>query len=228
MNILILRLVAFSDGGFVYILIPVAVVIFLIMMLGWKLIEKIDTEPEARKARESFETQALKRQGIVKDDASGLKPELSFRHDGSEFSVSIREGGKGDPRVTFVSFQTELFPEVSFRIASGKFKALISRTRIKDFDGDLCRHYQLEGNDAAFINSLLTQEIQDDLLEYQTATEVRFGMHTGVKLALKPGSGRFYLSTEGFQVEDKDYNRLIETTVKVYERLKIMAMADGK
>ena len=75
---------------------------------------------------------------------------------------------------------------------------------------------------------LLTQEIQKDLPEHQAATEARFGMHADVKLALKQGAGRFYLSTEGFKFEDEEYNRLIETTVNFYERLKIMELTDRK
>ncbi len=164
----------------------------------------------------------------MKNDTFGRQPELTFRYDDSEFVVSVNEGGKGHPRITFVTFPTKFFPDKNFRIAGGSFKALVSFSRIKSFTGDVCRQYDLEGDNVVFISNLLTQEIQTDLLEYEKATEARFGMRVGVKAALKPAPGRFYLSTEGFKVETEDYNRLIGTALKFYDRLKTMSAASGE
>ena len=201
-------------GGLFYFLISQAQV----------LVRKYSTPaPELVKVGACLERQAAKRGGAVKSDEYG-QPKLTFRDDDAEFSVSVLEGSsRSDMCVTFATFQTDFFPDRDFRIASGQFKVLVSFTRIKNFSGAASRKYDFEGSDGEFIKHLMTEEIQNNLLDYQPATEVRFGTHAGIKYALKPAAGRFYLSTEGFQIEDEYYDRLIETTVEFYERLKIMA-----
>lgn len=207
---------------FLFIIIG-SIVLCGLMFLAMKQLDKHDKDPKRLQAIECLNAQAQRRGGFVKDGASELTPELIFRHDDRDFTVSLRKGAKHLPNFTFVAFQTDWFPDSNFRIASKKFKALISLTRIKDFHGVLDGKYEVEGNDAAFVRAILIEEIQIDLLKYEEATEIRFGDHVGVSYNLKPIPGRFYLSSENYQTEDKDYYRLIETTVKFYERLKLLA-----
>ncbi len=226
MNELFLLTNNFPLVPFLLLILAVGIGFYFLMFKSWKVLdEQTAPPPELLKASECLKIQALERDGVMKNDAFGRKPELTFRYDDGEFIVSVNEGGKGHPRITFVTFQTKFVPNENFRIASGSFKALISFSKIKSFHGDVCRKYDLEGDDGGFIKNLLTQEVQTDLLEYEKATEARFGMHVGVKNALKPAPGRFYLTTEGFKVETEDYNRLIETAFKFYDRLKMMSEA---
>ena len=226
MNALFLLINDFPLFPFLIFVLAGGIGIYLLMLKSSKLLDEHTTPPpELTKAGECLQIQALERQGVLKNDAFGRQPELTFRRADCEFVVSVNEGGKGHPRITFVTFQTEFFPDANFRIASGKFKALFSFSRIKSFSGEISRKYDLEGSDGVFIGNLLSREIQIDLLEYEKAAEVRFGMHVGVKQALKPAAGRFYLSTEGFKVEAEDYDRLIETAFKFYDRLKTMSAA---
>lgn len=212
-------------AGFPFAALPVFILVggWLLYLLATKLSGARPTPaPEMIKAGACLERQAIKRHGVMKNGDFG-QPELMFSCNDIEISVSVLEGNRSSPRLTFATFQTDFFPDRNFRIASGKFKAVISSSKIKNFSGAANREYDFEGDDGNLINRLMTEEIQNNLLEYQPAAEVRFGAHVGVKYALKPAAGRFYLSTDGFQIEDEDYDRLIETTVKFYERLKVMA-----
>ena len=226
MNALFLLINDFPLVPFFIFALAGGVGIYLLMVISRKILdEHTAPPPELTKAGDCLKIQALERQGVMKNDAFGRQPELTFRRADCEFVVSVNEGGKGHPRITFVTFQTEFFTDVNYRIASQKFKALFSFSRIKSFSGEISRKYDLEGSDGVFIGNLLSQEIQIDLLKYEKATEVRFGMHVGVQRALKPSAGRFYLSTEGFKVEAEDYDCLIETAFKFYDRLKTMSAA---
>lgn len=229
MNILFFLLEAGPSPPLIpFVVIGTGILCYL-MYLAAKLLDKYDNNPEALKAIECLKFQARKRDGgVVKDGVSRLTPELTFRHDDGTFTVSMHKGGKGVPSVTYVTFETKLFPDKNFRIASKKFKAVVSFSRIKDFYSDLCLKYELEGNSSAFIGNLLTREIQNDLMQYQQGLELRFGFHRSVIYTLKPAPGRFYLLSDNFRVENKDYDRLIETTIKIYEQLKIMTWQQVK
>ena len=221
MNILILLL-----AGFPFAALPVFIVVggwFLYLLITKLLGIHPTPSPEMIKAGACLERQAVKRHGVVKNNDFGRQPELTFPYDDTIFTVSLHTGTKWISPGAYATFQTNSFPDENFRIASKKFKATISFTRVKDFNGDLCGKYEFEGSGSAFIHRVLTAGIQIDLMEYEPSLEVRFGNHRSAVHALKPTPGRFYLSSDDFKAEDEDYDRLIETTVKFYERLKVMA-----
>jgi len=224
MNILISLL-----AGFPFAALPVFIVVggWLVYLLTTKLLGIHPTpSPELIKAGACLERQAVKRHGAMKNADFGRQPELTFRYDDTIFIVSLHKGTKYISPGAYATFQTNSFPDKNFRIASKKFKATISFTRVKDFYSDLCGKYEVEGSGSAFIRNVLTAEIQIDLMEYEQSLEVRFGNHRSAVYALKPTPGRFYLLSDDFKAEDEDYDRLIETTVKFYERLKFMAAAE--
>ncbi len=171
--------------------------------------------------RECLEKQALKRGGVIAVEENTMRPELSFSHDKIEVAVSILLGRNF---VTYATFQCEFFPDKNFRFGSKHFRAVFSSPRMKESSGDLFPRFGMEGNSASFVKSLLTQEIQTNLLQYDEATEIKFGNYGGINnLVLKPNPGRFFVSVYGNKVEDKDYDQLIATAVLFYERLKFMS-----
>ena len=223
MNILIFLLEANPSFPLIPFVIIGSPIICYLMYLAAKQLDKYDNNPQALKAIECLKVQAEKRGGVIKVGDSRLTPELTFRRDDAIVTVSLHRGGRSVPSVTYVAFQTNSFPDENFRIASKKFKAFVSFTRVKDFYSDLCGKYEVEGSGSAFVRNVLTAEIQNDLMKYEQGLEVRFGYHRSAVFTLKPVPGQFYLLSDKFRVENEDYDRLIETTVKFYERLKIMA-----
>ncbi len=223
---MILFFIMFAEFSIIPVMVialAAGIVFYFIIVVVNNTIEKDAPLPcKIKKAIECLTVQAVKHSGVMKEGVSARKPIMVFVFDETEFSVSIDEGSKGNPSVTFATFQSTFFADKNFRLASKEFKAVFSFSRIKTIVSRLSPEFGFEGNDANFIKKVLTPEVESDLLKFGKATEVRFGNHTGVKYSHKSNPSRLYICVDGIESEDAGYDRLIETTLAIYMRLKAM------
>jgi hypothetical protein len=121
---------------------------------------------------------------------------------------------------TYARFQTELFNDKEFLIAVNSkellLKPLVFGTRVEVSDNKFAEEFVVTGNDAAFVNDLLTDEIRDKLRK--ESVHVKFGRRTDSS-TLTRERGWLSVFTQGMRTGVEAFDGLIETAILFYERI---------
>ena len=201
-------------------------VLFIVAaIVGWRLIQKDNKTISAILKRQS-----LQRAGSMKTVMASY-PQLSFRHKEADILVSASHGDSGP--FTYAQFYTTVFPDsCSFKITSRSMPTLVMETRLElrkveldqpEFDNKFVIRTKKE----EFIRSLLTQNIQKQLLELDAGRglEVRFLSDASSDAKDSVERHRFDISIERLLTDYHDYERLIEAAILLYEQMKTLTTA---
>jgi hypothetical protein len=163
---------------------------------------------------------ARKRNGTVK--ISRGCPTLTVPYKSVNIELSLVEDNNELYReYTYARFRTEVFTDKEFRIvlnSKGLFlKPVVVGTRLAVPDEKFSENYIVVGNDAPFVQALLTREIRDRLLA--ESLQVKFGRRTDSS-ALSRERGWLSVFTQGMKAGEDVFNGLIEAAILFYERLE--------
>ena len=121
---------------------------------------------------------------------------------------------------TYARFRTEHFSDKKFTMFVNSkdlfLKPLVIGTRVELLDGKLREHYVVTGNDAAFVNRLLTEEVRDQLLKLPL--NVKLGRRIDSS-RLSGERGWLTVFTQGATAGDEIFDALVETAILFYESL---------
>src|SRR6185437_9621890 len=152
----------------------------VIIVLLWLVVNWLFIRPAAAEfnklAREAMERQALKRHGGL--TIAQRMPALSIPCKTTTIDLGyISNNDDLSQEYTYARFRTEHFPDKKFsmHVNSKDFftKPLAIGTRVELVDESLREKYVVTGNDASFVNRLLTDEVREKLL--QKPLHVKFG-----------------------------------------------------
>lgn len=198
-----------------------ALVALAVLLLGAAIIFRIWVNRKGHRATECLRRQVLKRSGTFSNKT------LSFAHEDVAIDVSWSFGRENLSDYTYVMLRTNYFPDKNFRIVSKNkqsfFEMAFGSPNLLMLEG-----FVVQSNDEPFIRFLLTEEIKDDLLRYQQGLEIVFG-RIDLKNSLSSSSaidqdpGCFFFALKKIATDDRDYDALIETSIRFHERLKGMA-----
>jgi hypothetical protein len=205
-----------SGWGLALLIIGVCVV--------WFVVQKFYFGPAEQQFKDSvrkcLDKQSLKHNGSV-GTAQG-QPLLTIPYQKIRIQVSLIEyNDMSTSDHTFARFKTEAHNGQQFRIIRDSkdilTKPLVIGTRVAVPDDDFGSKYIVTGDDAAFVNEVLSQEIRDKLVKNEL--QVKFGRRTDVS-RLNRERGWLTVFKGGMRAEDEVFDVLIETAILFYERLE--------
>jgi len=194
--------------------------------LLWFIVKWLYFDPARREyrmwVRECLSRQAQKPNGTV--NVTHGWPVLTIPYKTVNIELSLRENNDESAlEYTYARFRTEVFNDKNFKaILDSKDlfqKPMIFGTRLAVLDEKFSEKYIVAGNDASFVNSLLTQEIRDRLLD--ESLQVAFGRHTDSS-TLSRERGWLSVFTKGMRAKDEVLDGLIETAILFYQRLEAL------
>jgi hypothetical protein len=203
------------------------VLAFVIGLLLWLIVKWLFIGPAENKfnelARECLDKQALKHHGTL--TVTNGMPALRIPHRTTTIDVAfIRNDDELFREYTYARFRTEHFSDNKFsmQVNSKDFflKPLAIGTRVELLDEKLREKYVVTGNDATFVNRLLTAELRDKLL--QDSQHVKFGRRIDSS-TLSQERGWLTVFILGMNARDELFDRLIETAILFYERLEALS-----
>lgn len=166
---------------------------------------------QMKKAKALIDGQALKRNGTLRGRLA--YPELLFPHLDHHVKVRSFGGGKDSPPQTWVEVTLNQTIEETIRIyreswASGLGKAL-GLQDIQIGNDQFDNQFIIKGSDEYFVMNLLTFDIQNKLIEIREYVPL-----------LKIRKNRLKLQVQHIPRSEEEYDQLIETVLKVIDRLK--------
>jgi|SRR4030095_15935064 hypothetical protein len=203
------------------------VLALVILLVLWLIVKWLFISPAENKfnewARECMDKQALKHHGTV-TVANGM-PALKIPYKSTTIDlVFIRNDEDLFREYTYARFRTEHFSDKKFsmHVNSKDFllKPLAIGTRVEILDERLREKYVVTGNDAAFVNRLLTEEIRDKLLKQ--SLHVKFGRRIDSS-TLSQERGWLTVFIQGTNASDELFDGLIETASLFYESLEALS-----
>ena len=203
-----------------YLWVFVLVIIVLLwLVVKWLFISPAEAEFK-KVAREVMEKQALKRQGRL--TVAQRMPALTIPYKTTTIDLGyISNDDDLSQEYTYARFRTENSPDKKFSmyVNSKDFftKPLVIGTRVELVDERLREKYVVTGNDARFVNRLLTDAVREKLL--QKPLHVKFGRRIDSS-TLSRERGWLTVFTQGNRAEDELFDSLIETAILFYERLE--------
>jgi hypothetical protein len=195
-------------------------------LLLWLIIKWLFLNPAERsdKARldKSFEKQARKRNGKVVLDRR--TPALRVPHKTLEIELSFREDNVDlFNEYTYARFRIEGLPDKELKVLhldkDFLSKPIVLGDRLEVSDERFAEKFAITGNDTAFANSLLTEEIRNKLM--QVCPHVKFGRRTDAA-PLDRERGWLTVFIPGFIIDDEVFDGLIETAVLFSDRLELL------
>jgi hypothetical protein len=199
----------------------------VIALLLWVIVKWLFIRPAENKfdklARECMDRQALKRHGTL--TVAERMPALTIPYKTTTIDLGyITNNDDLSREFTYARFRTEHFPDKKFSmyVNSKDFfvKPLAIGTRVEIVDERLREKYVVTGNDAAFVNRLLNEEVRAKLL--QESLHVKFGRRIDSS-SLSRERGWLTVFTQGTQAENKLFDGLIETAILFYETLESLS-----
>jgi hypothetical protein len=125
---------------------------------------------------------------------------------------------------TYARFRTEHFPDKTFSmyVNSKDFlnKPIAIGTRVELVDERLREKYTVTGNDAVFVNRVLTEEVRNRLL--QESLHVKFGRRIDSSI-LSRERGWLTVFIQSTRAGDGLFDGLIETAMLFYESLESLS-----
>jgi len=206
-----------------YLWVFVLVIIVLLwLVVKWLFISPAEAEFK-KVAREVVEKQALKRQGRL--TVAQRMPALTIPYKTTTIDLGyISNDDDLSQEYTYARFRTENSPDKKFSmyVNSKDFftKPLVIGTRVELVDERLREKYVVTGNDARFVNRLLTDAVREKLL--QKPLHVKFGRRIDSS-TLSRERGWLTVFTQGNRAEDELFDSLIETAILFYERLEALS-----
>ena len=198
------------------------IIVLLWLVVKWLFISPAEAEFK-KVAREVMEKQALKRQGRL--TVAQRMPALTIPYKTTTIDLGyISNDDDLSQEYTYARFRTENFPDKKFSmyVNSKDFftKPLVIGTRVELIDERLREKYVVTGNDARFVNRLLTDAVREKLL--QKPLHVKFGRRIDSS-TLSRERGWLTVFTQGNRAEDELFDSLIETAILFYERLEALS-----
>src|SRR5436190_4939834 len=199
----------------------IAVVIVLVILLGWWIIGRING-PAEREFEDWVKTclkkQAVKHGGSV--DVTGRTAVLTTPY--KETSIEVSKApvpGHEDSEYIYARFRSPLFADKSFKILVDSDDVLLKPRLLSDrvdvSDERFKGKYVVSASDADFVNSVLSREIRDRLLQH--ALDVRFGKRVG-----HPIGEKGWLTVFTIAMREESYDNMIEVAVMFYERFQAL------
>jgi hypothetical protein len=200
------------------------IIVVLWLIVKWLFIRPAEAEFN-RLASEAMEKQALKRQGRL--TIAQRMPALNIPYKTTTIDLGyISNDDDLSQECTYARFRTENFPDKKFSmyVNSKDFftKPLAIGTRVELIDERLRESYVVTGNDAPFVNRLLSDEVREKLL--QKPLHVKFGRRIDSS-TLSRERGWLTVFTQGTRAEDELFDGLTETAILFYERLEALSTA---
>jgi len=198
--------------------------VILGIIVRWLFIRPAEIEFK-KVAREAMEKQALKRQGKL--TVAQRMPALIIPYKKATIDLGyISNEADSSWEYTYARFRTDNFPNKKFSVyANSKdffTKPLAIGTRVELVDERLREKFVVTGNDAAFVNDLLTDEVREKLL--QKPLHVKFGRRIDSSTVSRE-RGWLTVFTQGNRAQDELFDALIETASLLYERLEVLSAA---
>jgi hypothetical protein len=206
-----------------YLWVFVLVIIVLLwLVVKWLFISPAEAEFK-KVAREVMEKQALKRQGRL--TVAQRMPALTIPYKTTTIDLGyISNDDDLSQEYTYARFRTENSPDKKFSMYVNSkdlfTKPLVIGTRVELIDERLREKYVVTGNDARFVNRLLTDAVREKLL--QKPLHVKFGRRIDSS-TLSRERGWLTVFTQGNRAEDELFDSLIETAILFYERLEALS-----
>jgi len=202
------------------------VLAFVIALALWLVVKWLFITPAENKfnelARVYFDKQADKRHGTV-TVADGI-PALTIPYKTDTIELAfISNDNDLTQEFTYARFRTERFPDKKFSMFVNSkdwvLKPLVIGTRVELLDERLREHYVVTGNDAAFVNRLLTDEVRHQLLKLPL--NVKFGRRIDSS-RLSGERGWLTVFMQGATAGDEIFDGLVEAAILFHERLGVM------
>jgi hypothetical protein len=170
-----------------------------------------------------MDRQALKRHGTLA--VAQRMPALSIPHKDTTIELGyITNTDDLTREYTYSRFRTEAFPDKKFSMYVNSkdllLKPLAIGNRVELFDEGLREKYVATGDDAGFVNRLLSEDIRNRLL--QEALHIKFGRRIDSS-TLSRERGWLTVFAQGTRADDKFFDGLIETAIVFYERLEALS-----
>ena len=207
-------------NGWILVL-GIAGVCLLWLIIRWLYIDPAHREHESQ-VRKCFDEQARKRNGNV--EVRQGRTTLTVPHKTVNIELALVED-KNEPSLesTYARFRTEAFADKKFRILFNSKdvwqKPLVFGTRLQVADEKFRANYIATGDDASFVDALLTPEIRDKLLA--EPLHVKFGRRLDSS-RLSQERGWLSVFTPGLRASDKIHDSLIDTAILFYDRLEAL------
>jgi hypothetical protein len=200
------------------------IIVLLWLVVKWLFIRPAEVEFN-KLASETMEKQALKRQGRL--TVAQRMPALSIPYKTTTIDLGyISNDADLSQEYTYARIRTDKFANKKFSmyVNSKDFftKPLAIGTRVELVDEGLREKYVVTGNDAAFVNRLLTDEVREKLL--QKPLHVKFGRRIDSSTVSRE-RGWLTVFTQGNRAQDELFDALIETASLFYERLEALSTA---
>jgi hypothetical protein len=196
----------------------------VMIVILWMIFKRLFISPAERKfeelARECMGRQAAKRHGAL--TVSNGMPGLTIPYKTATINLAfISNNNELYRECTYAQFRTAHFPDKKFKLLLNSkdffLKPLAVGTRIEILDDRLREAYVATGNDAAFVNRLLSQEIRDGLLK--ETPHVKFGRRIEAP-PLDRERGWLTVFVQNQRAGDETFDGLIETAILFYEGLE--------
>jgi hypothetical protein len=189
----------------------------------WFIFKRLYLDPAEREqsisVEESMERQAQKRNGRV--HLSGGQPTLTLPHRNVNIDLSlITNDDEMWRECSFATFRVDHFNDKHFLLALNSkdifLKPFVVGTRVEVPDEQFKEAYVITGNDTAFVNNVLTQEIRDKLRK--ECLQIVFGRRLNAPI-LNREKGWLSVFTKFMSTGDDVFDGLIETAILFHDRL---------
>lgn len=197
--------------------------VILGLLVKWLFIKPAEDKFD-KLAWECMDKQALKRHGTLA--VAGRTPTLRIPHKTTTIELGYISNSVDLSReFTYARFRTEHFPDKKFSMClnSTDFlnKPLAIGTRVELVDERLREKYAVTGNDAVFVNRVLTEEVRNRLL--QESLHVKFGKRIDSSALSREHGGWLTVFILGTRAGDGLFDGLIETAMLFYESLESLS-----
>lgn len=200
----------------------VVILVLVWVMVKWLFIRPAETKFD-QLARECLDRQALKRHGTL--TVAQRMPALRIPYKNTAIELGyITNTDDLTREYTCSRFRTAHFRNKKFSMYVNSkdllLKPMAIGTRVELFDEGLREKYVVTGNDAGFVNRLLSEDVRNRLL--QEALHVKFGRRIDSS-TLSRERGWLTVFTQGTQAADELFDGLIETAILFHERLEALS-----
>ncbi len=205
----------------------IILIIAAVFFISWKINQK-----KKETIAECLKRQAIKRNGLVKPSFLAY-PRLSFRHLDTDILVSAMSdgilGSRSRSSQTYVSFYLPGSSDNWFDIRNKPMRKVFDRVfgmediQIENPEFDV--RFTVHASDAMFIQTLLTRELQERILQFSHGKEpyVQYTMKTLFKdgrLVFGKKQPCLSVSVRKTVTEEEEYDRLIEIALMFHDRLR--------
>ena len=199
----------------------IALSIVVIVVLGWWVQKRFEGPAKSEFedwVKMCLEKQALKRGGSVNVSGRTAVLKTPYKNISIEVSKALVPG-HDDNEYIYARFRSPLFTDKSFKLMVDSddvwLKPRFVTNRVEVSDEKFSEKYVVDAADATFVNSVLSPELRDRLLQH--AFEVRFGKRVGRRVGEQG-----WLTVFTYAIKEESYDNMIEVAVMFYERFQAL------